>query len=561
CKFPEHWSGSWFQKFVPDYIHISRNNISEKGICRKNVGEKYLIENRSEKCFRCLVINERHPNILQYKETPSCYNKISFDICNYINGDAPLYSLFRVNTSPIKCPFKGPYSFSYSKGINECKDPLSEIDECTDDKRLLLKFKACADIPGSESRVEELECVAEWKEGSYKYLVGRLHHNSANSDDDKFRCFVIEKNNTDPVESYTIGQSGDASCDGLYAPRDGLRAFKIRKSSQIEPKCDFPSWLSGRRWKTLDNRLHYDFTVPQTFTVLNERHDVNRNAKCIESDDVSFLSQQFNTSRFVVHTTLGCKSGFACMYAYLREDRIVELQIGRIVSHFADACSVYHFNPAYASFTTLTTFDDYTKECSLKGLYSIRTKVPFYDKYDQSSRERISNSTLSRMISFLDSRFMCQERSLKLKSNCDDPDQFQFSCASDNRVKNFKCRGGWRENSTQMFLVSFLEKFNYEYCITLNTETNEIKMVRNSHFCYRESNSLPSSSSDQSVKFPMELPKTLNEESVSFTLISDGSCSQQSSAPSTLHLGPAFSLSMATVLLLLMLLNLRISLL
>lgn len=57
-----------------------------------------------------------------------------------------------VNTSPIKCPFKGPYSFSYSKGINECKDPLSEIDECTDDKRLLLKFKACADIPGSESR-------------------------------------------------------------------------------------------------------------------------------------------------------------------------------------------------------------------------------------------------------------------------------------------------------------------------------------------------------------------------------------------------------------------------
>lgn len=43
------------------------------------------------------------------------------------------------------------------------------------------------------------------------------------------------------------------------------------------------------------------------------------------------------------------------MYAYLREDRIVELQIGRIVSHFADACSVYHFNPAYASFTTLTS--------------------------------------------------------------------------------------------------------------------------------------------------------------------------------------------------------------
>lgn len=46
CFFPASWSGSWFQKFVPDYIHITRNNISEKGICRKNIGEKYIIENR-----------------------------------------------------------------------------------------------------------------------------------------------------------------------------------------------------------------------------------------------------------------------------------------------------------------------------------------------------------------------------------------------------------------------------------------------------------------------------------------------------------------------------------
>lgn len=61
--------------------------------------------------------------------------------------------MITVNTSPIKCPFKGPYVFSYSKGLmNECKDPLSEIDECTDDKHMLLKFRACTDIPGSESK-------------------------------------------------------------------------------------------------------------------------------------------------------------------------------------------------------------------------------------------------------------------------------------------------------------------------------------------------------------------------------------------------------------------------
>lgn len=530
CKFPEHWWGSWFQKGVPDLIHISMFNISEKGTCRRMNGDKYIIENRSDRCVRCLVINERHPNILQYKETYGCYSKNTFDICFDINGDAPLYSLFRVNTSPIKCPFNGPYLFSYSKGINECRDPLSEIGECTDDKRLLLKFKACADVYGSESRVEELECIAEWKESNNKYLVGKLHHSSATSHEDKFRCFVIEKNNSDPIESYNIGQSGDASCDGLFSPRDGLRTFKIRKTNRIEPKCDFPNWLvDNRHWKTLDNRQKYDFSGGKTFIVTNERGDnVERHSKCIESDDISFL-YKFNASRFVLHTTLGCKSGFTCLHAYLREERIVELQMGKIVPHFAEACSVQNFNPATTRFTTLTTFDHNTRECYLKGIFSIRSKLAHYG----ITNHRINNSNYSRLVSFLDSRFICQEKSLRLKSNCDDQDQFQFSCSNDNRVKNLKCRGGWRENNTQWFLVSFIEKFNYEYCISLNMQTNEIKMIPNSHFCFRENHQTFDKSgtlNNQVFGFDQLSNNGVPTPVVSFNLINEGSCRQISGA-------------------------------
>ena len=68
-----------------------------------------------------------------------------------------------------------------------------------------------------------------------------------------------------------------------------------------------------------------------------------------------------------------------------------------------------------------------------------------------------------------------------------------------------------------MFLVSFIEKFNYEYCINLNTDTKEIKMVRNSHFCYREGRT-----GDANIKYISDLPNKLSEESVSFTLTSDG---------------------------------------
>lgn len=135
-------------------------------------------------------------------------------------------------------------------------------------------------------------------------MVGKLNHQLATTNEDRFRCFIIEKNNSDSVESYNIGQSGEASCEGLFSPRDGSRTFKLRKAHQVKPICDFPPWLTEPiRWTTLDNRHVYDFSALNQFTVTDLKKEVFRNAKCILSDDVSFL-YPFNTSRFIIHTTL-----------------------------------------------------------------------------------------------------------------------------------------------------------------------------------------------------------------------------------------------------------------
>lgn len=43
--------------------------------------------------------------------------------------------------------------------------------------------------------VEELTCLATWKDGNAHYIVGTLSHSRAVSNEERFRCFVYEKIN------------------------------------------------------------------------------------------------------------------------------------------------------------------------------------------------------------------------------------------------------------------------------------------------------------------------------------------------------------------------------
>lgn len=112
---------------------------------------------------------------------------------------------------------------------------------------------------------EELECLATWKEGSSRYLVGRLNHDHATSNEDRYRCFVYERadqnvqgnlnratsgvgleNNEQEVllsnglsmenssiEIFNVAQSGDATCNGLFSPMEGSRTMKLTKGTEI----------------------------------------------------------------------------------------------------------------------------------------------------------------------------------------------------------------------------------------------------------------------------------------------------------------------------------------
>ena len=86
-----------------------------------------------------------------------CDRRDSLDnLCGQITGDAILYSMFRSDAGPTECPFTGgpPFTFTYNRGTGECSSPVSRVDPCTDESRLLLRYQACPDVHGTESTGE-----------------------------------------------------------------------------------------------------------------------------------------------------------------------------------------------------------------------------------------------------------------------------------------------------------------------------------------------------------------------------------------------------------------------
>ncbi|CAK9815402.1 hypothetical protein ANTQUA_LOCUS8420 [Anthophora quadrimaculata] len=422
CTFPPKWEGTWFQSGVRQPIVISRNELSSKGKCLHNEGDKFLLVDQKS-CYRCVVIHEKHSNVLQYKET-YCHSRNSLSsLCSYITGDALLYSMFREEATPVPCPFRGPMTFSYNRGHGTCSVPVSNVDTCTDDSRLLFRYQACPDISASESAVEELECLATWKEGSSRYLVGRLHHGHASSNEDRYRCFVYEKAGqtvqgnlhraamgigamdhdvglqSGPVpegaaEIYRVAQSGDATCNGLFSPMEGSRTMTLMKVSP-PGQCRFPNWLTGhssggQTWHTLDLTRSYTFHLRNASLHVTRSNSSSSRFESgpldgqyvpgQEDQDVKILcnsikqdrsAQAMTMAMLVAHFTVGCRSGFMCMTFYRRDGHVIEVQTGSAVSRPEEACSPPHFQQHNIPFLTLVTSSPELRTCPYLGKFTV----------------------------------------------------------------------------------------------------------------------------------------------------------------------------------------------
>ncbi len=76
---------------------------------------------------------------------------------------------------------------------------------------------------------EELQCLAQWKEGSHHYLVGKLtRERTIPTNEESYRCFIYDKTKSGHG-GYTVAMSGDATCTGVASSTEGARTLTFSK--------------------------------------------------------------------------------------------------------------------------------------------------------------------------------------------------------------------------------------------------------------------------------------------------------------------------------------------
>ncbi|BFZ16706.1 hypothetical protein BsWGS_19745 [Bradybaena similaris] len=385
CSFPESWRGKWFQNGLGD-VEIRAHSISHIGHCKSFDGhKKYLLLNRQDMCFICLVFTPQHHNLVQYKQSFCVMSNHIEEVCDMITGDFTLNTMVKVPGVPIPCPFQGHYSFSYTNGSEvKCNDPPSSFQACADSSRFLFHHRKCHHVANTNDKIESFQCLATWDNGVDHYLYGRFTGPGLTAKESQYRCFMYSLYGTNGYMSMTA----DATCQGLQSPSLGMNVYNLRHKTDEMPqqRChlpDFfatiPEWqdVSGRQKFIINSRLDgfrvMDILDP--YVVINDS-DVQLETKlrvtCARSvtPEENGYRKSVEILAYIIDDK--CESNYHCVRLTHRTDKVIELQIGQSAELSGDACNDSYFQSVIKHI--LLPIDSPTTPCPMTGVYSYMQK-------------------------------------------------------------------------------------------------------------------------------------------------------------------------------------------
>lgn len=460
CHLPPGWAGVWFQQGVRPYSTIDRHTISNKGECVTRHKDRVVV--RRGGCYKCIVFHKRHVNVLQYKESAACLTEAPLStLCSAIPGDAPLYTLFRVQTQPIRCPLQGPARFSYDFGRGSCATPLSNLESCTLDSRISLQYQACPNVRGSEMKNSQFECLASWREGRYSFLVGRMEDAHTNTDEDRYRCIMWERGKEKGVPAIFLSISGDASCNGLFSTREGRALVLFEESPNLHRGCTFPPWLiAPGSWTSLEGDLLLDLGQhgPGDKMKLTRRKSINEGGRFYQQSETSQVrcEEERGTSKdkkefkLVTHVTTGCKTGYVCIFVRQRADAVVELAMGKASLSPEYACDDDHLATTNTTLMMLVPTSS-SSPCPLSGTYTVSMKHSDFSLAVKPDILPGGESTNG--------------------ARCEAPYLLEMGCRH-RQMLFTACHGGLRETSQHECHIDWTEG-DQKYLVTRNTNREE----------------------------------------------------------------------------------------
>ncbi|KRZ13545.1 hypothetical protein T11_10630 [Trichinella zimbabwensis] len=452
CSFPTHWRGDWYRNEQPT-ISINATHFGALGKCAEQRNNRFLLHLNADRqnCWLCIVVFEKHRNVLLSKETPCGMEGSLEEVCGRLLGDTPLITMFRLNARPEACPISEPINFTYMTYKSVCSTHYSTGVTCASESKLRFFYAACPESYVSDSKVEDIECLGSWNNEGHNYFAGKLLGKSAYLDSENFRCFIYDMKS----HGGQLGISADSGCMELTDMENAVIRLDIKIESNPAAQCIFPHWLVHKRgqvdakkiWQSLTDDVFYKFYINEM--VAQDENDFNLSRSlCIETENYGIMDQ------FVLYSINDCEHGYQCMKIYKRNSMIIEIMRGYLAPTAFQACNEHYFSQKRIPFETLINTDQVKQKCPNQGLY----RVEGCDEQES-------------IISF----GCTEEHKLEIDMKCDE-----------QHSKKYDCLGHWEQGDITYLVLKETTTGQTSCAVYSHNKDNVVNMSTvNRHSCRR----------------------------------------------------------------------------
>ncbi|KAL3869491.1 hypothetical protein ACJMK2_042165 [Sinanodonta woodiana] len=366
CNFPGEYLGEWFSmedgRSITTLVNNNRWGNME---CRQRYDHPRVVDSlggnttfllanvtsaTDNRCFFCVDVLYRTPNILQYRLGECLRNNsgVSISLDYSCPGKFGLPSvdevvtLFRIAPLTINCisTFEGVYQFTYEVdqgGGGICDNPNSVIEACqdpgsayVDNQVFMMKYAACRDVSTSANRQVRYQCMGTWfaVRNGVGYTYAAIADTVQKDNRERFKCLLTLKNQKDAQNKIRWVMSRFADCVSLNSIYNGpLRLVLTRippATPFLTPQCSLPRNITGT-WFTQGIQYKSKITINEThiykYTVINE----------FEYQETYFSCQQSQGSRYLLTKVVvgRCEKDFECWDIVPRHHSIVRYRIGK----------------------------------------------------------------------------------------------------------------------------------------------------------------------------------------------------------------------------------------